>query len=66
MALLMDTLKIGQYMYKRYHNGFKIFKKIQDNMFESLSDEYYPDRESAKKRVYELNGWNNEKLRSQN
>lgn len=57
MAMLMDSLKVGEYMYKRYHNGFKIFKKEADGVFGSCEGEYYTTREEARKRVYELNGW---------
>lgn len=55
--MLMDSLKVGEYMYKRYHNGFKIFKKEADGVFGSCEGEYYTTREEARKRVYELNGW---------
>jgi len=57
MSLLVNSLKVGQYMYQRHRNGFRIFKKTSETSFDSISDEIFFSREDARKRVYELNGW---------
>ena len=54
--------QVGQYHYSPHGRGFRIYRypEVTDN-FQSaspvLNEPIFYDREKAKKRVYELNGW---------
>ena len=57
------TMKKGEYSYKPYGRDFRIYVCTYADNYTSMSDPvpgepYYRDREAARKRVYELNGWN--------
>lgn len=54
--------KVGQYYYAPHGRGFRIYryKEVTDTFHSALpvqSEPIFYDREQAKKRVYELNGW---------
>ena len=63
--------QVGQYHYTPHGRGFRIYRypEVTDS-FQSaspvLSEPIFYDREKAKKRVYELNGWkyNNERTQT--
>ena len=42
--------QVGQYHYSPHGRGFRIYR------YTEVTDNFH-DREKAKKRVYELNGW---------
>ena len=55
--------RTGQYYYAPHGRGFRIYRYVSVTAMTStaspVTDEpIYYDREEAKKRVYELNGWN--------
>lgn len=53
--------KVGQYFYAPRRNRFAIYQtvSVSDNVIiDQPTDEEYATREEAKRRVYELNGWN--------
>ena len=54
----MKNIKIGQYIYLRRRNGFRIFRKTSNETFEPIAEEVFFNPADARKRVYELNGWN--------
>ena len=63
--------KVGQYYYAPHGRGFCIYSYTEvTNGIQSaspvLSEPKFYDREKAKKRVYELNGWkyNNERTQT--
>lgn len=54
--------KVGQYFYAIRGNSFRIYRctEASDDGYCSspvIAEPCFPDRESARKRVYELNGW---------
>lgn len=63
--------QVGQYHYILHGRGFRIYRytEVTDSFQSSspvLSEPTFYDREKAKKRVYELNGWkyNNERTQT--
>lgn len=62
---------IGQYFYAPSGRAFRIYRydSVTDKgtVASPVQDEpYYYDREEARKRVYQLNGWNFNKRRNNN
>ena len=56
----MRTPRVGQYEYDRRGKGYKIYQvnSVNENGYTSSpTGEYYADREEARRRVWELNGW---------
>lgn len=56
-------MKVGEYHYSIYGNHFRIYQcDYSDGKITTSSpvrnEPLYSDREAARKRVYELNGWN--------
>lgn len=59
----MINLKVGQYLYKLHGSNYRIYRcDYNDGVHCSyepvMSEPFFVDPESARKRVYELNGWN--------
>lgn len=55
-------MKVGQYSYELHGRSFRIYRcDYSDGKIETSSpvqnEPFYRDREAARKRVYELNGW---------
>lgn len=48
----------AKYFYKRHLGGFRVFKRINEFEAESVPDAHYYLQEDARKKTYELNGWN--------
>lgn len=62
----MRTPKIGQYEYGRRGRGFKVYRvnSVSENGYTArATGEFYHDREEARRRVWELNGWGTPKNR---
>lgn len=57
MEFSIDNLKIGQYIYQKRGRNYRIYVKSGKNRLTPLVDETFLNREEARKRVYELNGW---------
>ena len=56
----MRTPKIGQYEYDRRGRGFRIYRvdSVSENGYTaSATGEFYFNREEARRRVWQLNGW---------
>ena len=56
----MRTPKIGQYEYDRRGRGYRIYRvdSVSENGYTaSATEEYYFDREEARRRVWQVNGW---------
>lgn len=56
-------MKVGEYSYELYGSNFRIYRcDYSDGKVETSSpvrnEPFYGDREAARRRVYELNGWN--------
>lgn len=50
--------KTGQYVYMPHGRGFQIYRWDSDwSASPVMSEPIFYDREKARKRVYELNGW---------
>ena len=52
----MNRPKVGEYFYTPRRNSFSIYHQDTESTA-SPTGETFRDRESARKRVYELNGW---------
>lgn len=56
-------MKVGEYFYKVCGRDFRIYRcDYSDGVVTTSSparqEPFFNDRETARKRVYELNGWN--------
>lgn len=56
-------MKIGEYHYELHGRHFRIYQCSFNDGVTTMSDPvrgepFFMDREEARKRVYELNGWN--------
>lgn len=61
--------KVGQYYYTPYGRGFRIYRYVHVTDMAAIAspvseEPYFTDREAARRRVYELNGWNYERRRN--
>lgn len=58
----MIDLKAGQYMYKLHGSQYRIYQcdfnnGVNSSYIEVVSEPFFTNPEDARKRVYELNGW---------
>lgn len=62
MGNIKNNIKPGQYYYEPYGARFRIYR-CEENTSRNFyarpveSEPTYHDREAARRRVYELNGW---------